>query len=282
MTRNTLVKVRKPTTASQRKTSYLVSKKLSKVRPVKSLTKGFKRSVGRDSMGHVSVRHKGGGAKRLYRQVSTLDMCGDGPFEVVRFEYDPNRSAHIALIKNKEGKLFYILAPLETKVGHKLEVGEAAPVAPGNRLPLGKIPTGLTVHAIEITPRSRAKMVRSAGAKATIMAHEKGMTLIKLPSGEVRKFSSVCLASVGGLGNEEHNAVRIGKAGRKRHMGIRPTVRGLAMHPAAHPHGGGEGGSSIGMKAPKTPWGKKALGAKTRRRFDKGSFIVKRRQKKRK
>lgn len=275
------IRISKPTTPAQRKTSYVISEKLSKTRPVKSLTKGFKRAVGRDSHGHVSVRHKGGGAKRLYRQISTLEQCGNPPFEVIRFEYDPNRSAHIALIKNSIGKLFYILAPLETKVGHKLDIGERAPIAPGNRLPIGLIPTGLAVHCLEITPKSRAKIVRSAGSRAVIMAHENDYTLVKLPSGEIRRFHSTCLASVGSLSNDVHNAIRVDKAGRKRHMGIRPTVRGKAMHPAAHPHGGGEGGSSIGMKAPKTPWGSKALGKKTRRRFDRGSFIIRRRSKKR-
>ena len=249
---------------------------------VKSLTFGVKRAVGRDSQGHVSIRHRGGGAKRKYRIIQTLKQCGMGPFEVIRFEYDPNRSANIALIKNSVGELSYIIAPKDTRVGHKLEYGEKSTVAPGNRLPLSKIPTGIEVHSIEITPSSSAKMVRSAGSKATVMAHEAGMTLLKLPSGEIRRFSDKCEASVGSLGNENHSARKIGKAGIKRHMGIRPTVRGLAMHPAAHPHGGGEGGSSIGMKAPKTPWGKRTLGVKTRKRFDRGQFIVSRRSKKRK
>lgn len=277
-----IIKIRKPTTSSQRGTSYLDTSKLSKEDPIRSLTYGYKRSVGRDAQGHVSTRHKGGGAKRKYRIISTLETCGNGPFEVVRFEYDPNRSSHIALIKNSESKLSYILAPALTKIGHELEFGEKAPVAPGNRLPLKKIPTGIEVHSIEITPKSKGKMVRGAGTKATVMAHEGGMTLIKLPSTEIRKFNSECLASVGVLSNEFHNAIRIGKAGRVRHMGIRPTVRGLAMHPGAHPHGGGEGGSSIGMKAPKTPWGKRTMGVKTRRRIDINNVIVKRRRKKRK
>ncbi|HPM27567.1 MAG TPA: 50S ribosomal protein L2 [bacterium] len=275
------IRVSKPTTPALRKTSYALGEKLSKTRPIKSLTTGFQRAVGRDKSGRISARHKGGGAKRLYRKISTLELCGVAPFEVLRFEYDPNRSAHIALIKNSEGKLFYILAPIETKVGHKLEVGEKAPVAPGNRLPIANIPTGLAVHSLEITPGSRGKTVRSAGAKAIIMAHEGDYALVKLPSGEIRRFHGKCLASVGVLSNDAHNAIRVGKAGRKRHMGIRPTVRGLAMHPAAHPHGGGENSPSIGMKAPKTPWGAKALGKKTRRRFDRGAFIVRRRAKKR-
>lgn len=273
--------VRKPVTASQRKTSYIRNKEISKLKPVRSLTHGFQRSVGRDNMGHISVRHKGGGVKRKFRVISTLDQCGEGPFEVLRFEYDPNRSSNIMLIKNKAEKLFYVIAPLETKIGHKLECGDKAPVAPGNRMPIGRIPTGVNIHSVEFTPGSVAKLVKSAGTKATIMSHEKGRTLVKLPSGELRLFNSLSQASVGALGNENHSAIRIGKAGRKRHMGVRPTVRGLAMSPNAHPHGGGEGGSSIGMKAPKTPWGKRTLGVKTRRKHNYGGFIVKRRQKKR-
>jgi len=269
----------KANTAGRRQISYVLNSDLAKTKPVKSLTKGFKRSVGRDKLGHVTTRHKGGGAKRKYRIISTLNQCGQGPFKVERFEYDPNRSARIAYILNAAGKGFYILAPLETKIDHKLQSGEKTPVAPGNRLELGKIPTGVAVHSLELTPLGKAKIVRAAGTKATVMAHEGGMTLVKLPSGEIRRFNSTCQASVGAIGNESHNAITIGKAGRVRHMGIRPTVRGKAMHPGAHPHGGGEGGSSIGMKSPKTPWGKKALGKKTRLRRDVGNFIVSRSKK---
>lgn len=273
--------VRKPTTPGQRKTSYIKNNEISKSKPVRSLTKGFNRSFGRDDAGHISTRHKGGGVKRKYRIISTLDQCDQGPFEVIGFAYDPNRSANIALIKNNNKRLYYILAPMETKIGHKIEYGEKVAIAPGNRLSIGKIPTGVSVHSIEFTPKSKAKIVKAAGTKATIMAHEKGKTLIKLPSGELRLFNSLSEASIGALGNENHNSIRVGKAGRKRHMGIRPTVRGKAMYPAAHPHGGGEGGSSIGMKAPKTPWGKRTLGVKTRRKHNTGGFIIKRRSKKR-
>ena len=279
---NTAIKKSRPTTPAMRQASFVTRKGLAKSKPHKSLTYGYKRSVGRDSEGRISSRHKGGGAKRKYRIIDTLENLKNGPFELVQFEYDPNRTARIALIKNTQGKYAYIIAPKDSKIGHKLEVGDKATVAPGNRLPLSKIPTGIEIHNIELTPNSKAKMVRSAGSKAVIMAHEGGYTLVKLPSSEIRKFSSACLASVGAIGNETHNAIKIGKAGRKRKMGIRPTVRGKAMSPNAHPHGGGEGGSSIGMKAPKTPWGKRTLGVKTRKRFDKGNFIVRPRRKKRK
>lgn len=274
------VKVRKPTTSAQRGMSFVNRDNLSKVKPVRSLTKWHKRSSGRDVMGHVSIRHKGGGAKRKYRTISTIENCGQGPFEVMQLEYDPYRSAHIALIKNAQGKLYYILAPKKTEIKDIIEVGEKASINPGNRKAIGSIPTGIAIHALEIYPNSRAKMIKAAGVSAVIMSHEGNSSLIKLPSGEIRKFDNKCLASIGILSNEAHNTIKIGKAGRVRHMGIRPTVRGKVMHPAAHPHGGGEGVNPIGLKAPKTPWGKKAIGAKTRRKFNTGGFIIKSRHKK--
>lgn len=278
LTRN--IRYLKPTTSGSRGASYVVRKGVAKVKPMRSLVKKHTRSLGRDDRGHVSTRHKGGGAARKYRIISTLNNCGQGELEVIRFEYDPNRSANIALVKDSTGKHFYILAPNGMKIGDKLSHGKEASIDEGNRTNIGNIPTGIAIHAIEITPNSKAKMVRAAGTKAIIMAHEGDYTLVKLPSGEVRKFHKNCLASVGTLSNEMHNMVKYGKAGRKRHMGIRPTVRGKAMHPAAHPHGGGEGVNPIGLKHPKTPWGKPAMGYKTSRKL--GPFIVKPRPKRRK
>lgn len=280
-TKRTALKHVKPTSAGRRLASFLRREELSKEKPIRSLTKNHKRGLGRDNKGHISTRHKGGGVKKRYRAISTLGRCGEGPFEVKRIEYDPFRSAHIALIKNQNGKLFYILAPGKLMKGKDVEYGEGADIKAGNRTNIGKIPTGTEVHNITLTPGGGAKLVRSAGAKAIIMAHENGFTLVKLPSGELRKFDDRCEASVGVISNEAHNTVRIGKAGRQRHKGIRPTVRGKAMYPAAHPHGGGEGNTSIGMKAPKSPWGKRTLGVKTRRRPNLGGFIIRSRHKKR-
>jgi large subunit ribosomal protein L2 len=275
------IRLVKPTTSGSRFTSFVNRDHLTKDKPVKSLIKKHQRGVGRDALGHVSTRHKGGGMKRKYRVISTLGQCGAGPYELVRLEYDPYRSANIALITNNEGRKFYILAPAGLTKQQKFEYGDEAAVATGNRLTVGRIPTGTEVHNLTVTPGNPAKMVRSAGNKAVIMAHENGYTLIKLPSGELRRFHDACEASIGALSNEAHNTVRLGKAGRQRLRGIRPTVRGKAMSPVAHPHGGGEGNTSIGMKAPKTPWGKRTMGVKTRRRPDRGNFIVKSRRNKR-
>ena len=280
-TRNTAIRAVKPTSAGRRLASFLRRDQLAKGKPARSLTTGHKRGIGRDNLGHVSTRHKGGGAKRRYRTISTLGQCGEGPFEVMQLEYDPFRSAYIALIKNKASRKFYILAPSELKKDKPLEYGTEAPIRSGNRLPIGKVPTGIEVHNICVTPGSPAKMVRAAGTKAIVMAHEGGYTLVKLPSSELRKFDDRCEVSIGVISNIAHNTIRIGKAGRQRHKGIRPTVRGKAMYPEAHPHGGGEGNTSIGMKAPKSPWGKRTMGVKTRRRSNLGNLIVRSRRKKR-
>ena len=272
----------KPTTSGQRGMSYVLHSGLSKEKPIKALTTGFKRHVGRDEQGHVSIRHKGGGAKRKYRIISTLSQCADGPFEVLRLEYDPNRTAFIALIQTTVGRKHYIIAPDGVKAGDKLEYGKDAPIVTGCRLPLDKIPTGVQIHNIDIVPFGKAKMVRSAGTSAVIIAHEGQYTSLRLPSSEVRKFDNRCEASIGVVSNIAHSSETIGKAGRQRHKGIRPHVRGKAMAPNAHPHGGGEGVNPIGLKAPKTPWGKKAIGVKTRHRTDHGHMIVTPRKKKRK
>lgn len=273
------IRLLRPTSSGSRGASFVIRKELSKLKPTKSLIVKNTRSFGKDAMGRISVRHKGGGHKRKLRIVGTLDKCGTGEFTVERLEYDPNRSAYIALIKDVNNKLFYTLAPADIKAGDKLSFGNKTDLSSGSRTQIGNIPTGIAIHAIEITPHSKAKMVRSAGTKATIMSREGDYTLVKLPSGEIRKFHNNCLASVGTLSNEMHNMIKIGKAGRSRHMGIRPTVRGKAMHPAAHPHGGGEGVNPIGLKHPKTPWGKPAMGYRTVRKTN--NFIVKRRPKRR-
>jgi len=279
--KKTINKIRllKPTNSGSRGASFVIRKELAKEKPVRSLTVKNSRSLGRDDLGHISVRHKGGGHQRKLRVVTTLDKHTQGDFEVIRVEYDPNRSAYIALIKDMSESLHYVLAPKGVKTGDVLSSRDKADISDGNRIKIGDIPTGINIHAIEITPVSRAKMVRAAGTKATVMAHEGDYTLVKLPSGEIRKFHNNCLASIGTLSNEMNNMVKFGKAGRKRHMGIRPTVRGKAMNPNSHPHGGGEGNNPIGLKHPKTPWGKPAMGYKTNKKPNQ--FIVKRRPKRR-
>lgn len=274
------IKLLRPTNSGSRGASFVIRTGVSKDKPKKSLTIKHKRSLGRDNTGQVSVRHKGGGHQRKYRIVTTIDKSGIGDYIVEKIEYDPNRSSYIALIKNTEGKYSYIIAPAGIKIGEKVAFSDEGSINTGDRTAIGNIPTGIAIHSIEITPHSKAKMVRAAGTKAIVMAREGKYTLVKLPSGEIRKFNNACLVSIGSLSNELHNMIKIGKAGRKRHMGIRPTVRGKAMHPAAHPHGGGEGVNPIGLKHPKTPWGKPAMGYRTSRKTNQ--FIVKRRPKRRK
>ncbi|RJQ14594.1 50S ribosomal protein L2 [Candidatus Parcubacteria bacterium] len=271
------IKINKPTTPSRRFISSVVYSGLSKNKPFKKLTKGRKRAVGR-SWGRISTRHKGAGVKRLYRFVDfKLDKL-DVPARIESLEYDPNRSAFIALVVYADGEKGYILAPEGVKVGEELFFGEKAPLKIGNRLPLKKIPVGFSIFNIEFEPRKGSQFVRSAGALAKVMAHDGAYALVELPSGEVRKFSGDCYATIGSVSNPEHNLVVIGKAGRSRLMGIRPTVRGSAMNPVDHPHGGGEGRSPIGLKHPKTPWGKIARGVKTRRKHKaSNSFIISRR-----
>ncbi|OQA52786.1 MAG: 50S ribosomal protein L2 [candidate division WS2 bacterium ADurb.Bin280] len=250
-------------------------------KPLKSLTKYFNRSKGRDALGHISVRHKGAGAKRLFRQISTLEENLNIEAKVLRLEYDPNRTANIALIELTTGEKKYIIAPENLKVDDVVIAADKAPKTIGSRSMLKNFPVGVTVYEVQTRPNSTNFMIRSAGASALIMAHDGDYTLLKLPSGELRKIHSASFASLGKVSNSEHSNIRIGKAGRVRKMGIRPSVRGKVMSVKSHPHGGGEGVNPIGLKYPKTPWGKIAIGGKTRGKKNSDKFIVKRRRKKR-
>ena len=250
-------------------------------KPERSLVETLKKNAGRNSYGHITVRHRGGGNKRKYRIIDFKRQKLDMPATVERLEYDPNRSAFIALIKYEDGTLSYILAPNGLKAGDQVVSSAAADIKPGNCLPIASIPVGTVIHNVELQPGHGAQLVRSAGTAAQLMAKEGELAQVRLPSGEVRYIRTNCTACIGQVGNVDHENVHIGKAGRTRHMGIRPTVRGSVMNPNDHPHGGGEGRAPIGRSGPVTPWGKPALGYKTRKtknRTDK--FIVKRRNSK--
>jgi len=254
---------------------------LSKVNPERSLLAPKKKNAGRNSYGRITVRHRGGGNRRKYRIIDFKRTKFDIPAEVKTLEYDPNRSAHIALIQYEDGVKSYILAPAGLKVGDTVIAGPKADIKPGNALPLSAIPTGTVIHNIELYPGRGGQLVRSAGNSAQLMAKEGKLALLRLPSGELRNVPMKCMATIGAVGNGDHENVKIGKAGRTRHMGIRPTVRGSVMNPCDHPHGGGEGKSPIGRPGPVTPWGKPALGYKTRStKKASNKMIVKRRGKK--
>ncbi len=274
------VKLLKPISNARRGMSVDDFADITSKKPVKSLTTFIKRKAGRNAQGKITIRHRGGGAKRQYRLVD-FKMLGNVDLTVETIEYDPNRSARIALVVDSEGKKSYILAPAGAKVGAKIVYGDEAEIRNGNRKPLKDIPVGTIIYAIELEPGKGAQLVRSAGTKSQLVAKEGGMIQIKLPSGEIRLVSENCLASIGVVSNSEHSNIKVGSAGRKRHMGIRPTVRGKAMNPVDHPHGGGEGGTSIALASgPKTPWGKPALGKKTRdKKKLSGKYIVKARKK---
>ena len=249
-----------------------------KAKPVRSLLDSVKKNSGRNSYGRITVRHRGGGNKRKYRIIDFKRDKMEMPATVQRIEYDPNRSAFIALVKYEDGELRYILAPVGIKAGDVVVSSAAADIKPGNCLPIANIPVGTVIHNIELNPGRGAQLVRSAGAAAQLMAKEGDLAQVRLPSGEVRYIRTNCTAVIGQVGNLDHENVHIGKAGRKRHMGIRPTVRGSVMNPVDHPHGGGEGKSPIGRPGPVTPWGKPALGYKTRKtKNPTDKFIVKRR-----
>ena len=270
----------KPTTPARRHMSVPSFDEITKFTPEKSLLATKKKNAGRNSYGRITVRHKGGGNRQKYRIID-FKRQSDKPQTVVGIEYDPNRTAYIALLKDEEGKKSYIVAPVGVTDGQVLYSGKDADIIPGNTLPLANIPDGTFVHNIELHPGKGGQMVRSAGAQAQVMGKENGKVMLRLPSGEMRYVMDNCLATIGQVGNIEHDTVKIGKAGKKRHMGIRPTVRGSVMNPCDHPHGGGEGRSPIGRPGPVTPWGKPALGYKTRNkkaRTDK--MIVKRRNSK--
>ena len=267
----------KPTTPARRHMSVPSFEEITKFTPEKSLLATKKKHAGRNSYGRITVRHKGGGNRQKYRIID-FKRQSEKAQTVVGVEYDPNRSSYIALLKDDEGKKSYILAPVGVTDGQVLYSGAEADIVPGNTLPLANIPVGTFIHNIELYPGNGGQLVRSAGAQAQLMGREGDLTMVRLPSGEMRYVRSDCKATIGQVGNIEHDTVKIGKAGRKRHMGIRPTVRGSVMNPVDHPHGGGEGRSPIGRPGPVTPWGKPALGYKTRNkkaRTDK--MIVKRR-----
>lgn len=272
----------KPTTPGRRGMTVVDYSVLTKAKPEKKLTKKLVQRAGRGHLGRITVRHRGGGHKKKYRLIDfkRYDKM-DIPAKVVAIEYDPNRSCFIALLHYKDGEKRYVLSPEGLKVGAKIICQEKSPVNIGNRMNLKNIVPGSQVYNIELTPQKGGQIVRSAGSSAQVMAHEGGFTHIKLPSGEVRMVRENCMASLGQLSNYEHNTVVIGKAGRSRWMGKRPTVRGSAMNPCDHPHGGGENRQSIGLrKGPKTPWGKLAYGVKTRKKKYSDKLIIKKRVKK--
>ena len=252
-----------------------------KAKPERSLVETLKKNAGRNSYGHITVRHKGGGNKRKYRIIDFKRQKLDMPATVQRIEYDPNRSAFIALIKYEDETLSYILAPYGLKAGDVVISSAAADIKPGNCLPIANIPVGTVIHNVELQPGHGAQLVRAAGGAAQLMAKEGELAQVRLPSGEVRYVRMNCTACIGQVGNLDHENVHIGKAGRKRHMGIRPTVRGSVMNPNDHPHGGGEGRAPVGRPGPVTPWGKPAMGYKTRKTKNRtNKFIVKRRNSK--
>ena len=268
----------KPTTNGRRNMSTTDYSGLSRVKPERSLLAPKKKHSGRNSYGRITVRHRGGGNRRKYRVIDFKRQRFGIPAQVRTLEYDPNRSAHIALIQYEDGEKSYILAPAGLKVGDTVVAGPQADIKPGNALPLSAIPTGTVVHNVELYPGRGGQLVRSAGNSAQLMAKEGKLALLRLPSGELRNVPLRCMATVGAVGNGDHENVKIGKAGRTRHMGIRPTVRGSVMNPCDHPHGGGEGKAPIGRPGPVTPWGKPALGYKTRSKKKASSkMIVKRR-----
>jgi len=269
----------KPTTPGRRFMTVSTFEEITKAEPEKSLTAPLKKTGGRNSSGRITCRHKGGGHKRLYRIIDFKRDKLNVPAKVAAIEYDPNRSARIALLHYADGEKRYILAPLGLKVGDTVTAGPEADIKPGNALPLKSIPVGTTVHAVELRPGKGAVMARSAGTSAQLMAKEGKYATLRLPSGEMRMVLQECMATVGQVGNPEHENISLGKAGRSRWLGIRPTVRGVVMNPRDHAHGGGEGKSPIGRKTPQTPWGKAALGVKTRRRKKPSNkLIIKRRK----
>jgi len=274
------LKTRKPITPGQRGLVLQTTDDITTRKPKKSLLRPLKKTGGRNGQGRITVRHRGGGHKRRYRVIDFKRDKFGVPGEVTTIEYDPNRSSRIALIKYPDGDWRYIVAPNGLKVGDTVLSGPDAPIRTGNALPLNAIPAGTTVHNVELSVGKGAQIVRSAGSSAQVLASEDKYTLLRLPSGEMRNVLSACMATIGQVSALDHKNTKLGKAGRKRHMGRRPEVRGVVMSPRDHPHGGGEGKSPIGMPGPKTPWGKPALGARTRRNKSTNKFIVRRRYQK--
>ena len=275
------IRIYKPITNGSRQRSVLMNDEITKTTPEKSLVVTKKKTNGRNNQGKITVRHRGGGVKRKYRLID-FKRIKDGITAVVAsIEYDPNRSANIALLNYKDGQKAYIIAPKDLKVGSIVESGEKVDIKVGNAMPIMNIPVGTVIHNIELRPGKGAQLARSAGNSAQILGREDKYVLVRLASGETRKILGTCRATIGVVGNEDHGLVKIGKAGRTRHMGIRPTVRGSVMNPNDHPHGGGEGRAPIGRSGPMTPWGKPALGYKTRKnKKQSDKYIVTRRKKK--
>jgi large subunit ribosomal protein L2 len=268
------IKLHRPTTPARRGMTSQDTAEITTRKPLRSLIVAKRTQNGRNNQGRITTRHKGGGVRRFYRLMN-FNLQSGLTATIEHIEYDPNRSARIARIKDDKGNYHYILAAKDMKVGHKVQSGEEVAIENGNRLPLKSIPIGSLIHAIELKPGRGAQMVRSAGNSAQLMAKEGDYAQVRLPSGEVRLIRLECTASLGVIGNEQHQNIKIGKAGRKRHMGVRPTVRGVVMAAVDHPHGGGDGGRHGTAKAPRTPWGQKTLGYKTRRRKSTSQYIVK-------
>ncbi|MCC7357878.1 MAG: 50S ribosomal protein L2 [Anaerolineales bacterium] len=275
------VKVYKPTSPGRRGMTGASFEEVTKSTPERALLRPLRKHGGRDYSGTISVRHRGGGARRHYRVIDFKRNKLEVPAKVAAIEYDPNRSARIALLHYADGEKRYIIAPLDVKVGDTLLAGKSADIRAGNALPLGSIPLGTLVHNIELQPGKGGQVARSAGAAAQLLGKEGNYAQVRMPSGEVRLIPQTCMATIGEVGNLDHSNVKLGKAGRKRHLGIRPTVRGTAMSPRDHPHGGGEGRQPVGKPGPRSPWGKPTRGLKTRRNKVSDPLIVKRRGKKR-
>lgn len=272
------IKAYNPYTPSRRNMTGSDFAEITKSTPEKSLTTSLKKHAGRNNQGKITVRHQGGGNRRKYRLIDFKRLKDDVPAKVIGIEYDPNRTANIALIVYADGQKAYILAPAGLTDGMTVMNGENAEIRVGNCLPIEKIPVGTMIHNIELYPGKGGQLVRSAGNAAQLMAKENGYATLRLPSGEMRMVRLNCRASIGVVGNGDHSLIKIGKAGRKRHMGIRPTVRGSVMNPNDHPHGGGEGKAPVGRPAPSTPWGKPALGLKTRKKNAKSNKLIVRRR----
>lgn len=275
------VKVYKPTSAGRRGMTGHSFEEITKKRPERGLTEAIRKRGGRNNLGRLTVRHRGGGHRRRYRVIDFKRDKFDAMGQVIAVEYDPNRSARIALVEYTDGEKRYIIAPLGLKVGDRIANGEMAEIRPGNALYIRDIPVGTQIHNVELLPGNGGQLARAAGVSAQLMAKEGIYAQIRLPSGEVRMVHENCMATIGQVGNTDHGNINLGKAGRRRWMGWRPTVRGIAMDPSGHPHGGGEGRSGIGLPGPKTPWGKPALGKRTRRNKRTDRFIVRRRGKRR-
>ena len=275
------VKIYKPTSPGRRGMTSPTFEEITKTEPERSLIVALRKSGGRDAQGKISVRHRGGGARRHLRLIDFKRNKPDIPAKVAAIEYDPNRSARIALLHYADGEKRYIIAPLDLRVGDTVVAGKNVDVRPGNAMPIANIPVGTMIHNIELQPGKGGQLARSAGTGVQLLGKEGDFAQLRLPSGEARLVRQTCMATIGVVGNLDHSNVKLGKAGRKRHLGIRPTVRGTAMSPRDHPHGGGEGRQPIGLPGPKSPWGKPTRGYKTRNNKKTDALIIKRRGKKR-